>query len=194
MTVRRALLLVALAIVLAVACAANTRATVGRTTRPSNLSHVIGPNAVGGLPIGGTTSYRQVVRYFARAGLPTFAASFSVWGCTLRSPSGLAFQFDSLAYIAHRRATAATCTTFGRASLTSSQWHTKNGLRVGASLQTMRNLYPHAFDNGLGKPPPGVANWCAYWALDAPRNPGPALFAYTTHGRIAALGIELIGH
>lgn len=185
-----------LAVVLAVA-SANAPAAVRRATRPSDVSYVIGSNVVGGLSVGGTTSYQQVVRYFARVGLPPFASSFSIWGCTIRSQrSGLAFEFDSdiVAYVIRHRATAATCTTFGRASVTSPRWHTANGLRVGASLPTMRSFYPHAFDNGLGKPPPGVRNWCAYWVLAAPQNPGPALFAYTTRGRIAALGIELIGH
>jgi hypothetical protein len=167
----------------------------GRIAASTHDLFSITPETVGGLKVGPGTSYREALRYFNSSGSPRPTATFSIWGCKLISQRiGLAFEFDSTSYIVRTRATPATCTEFGRVSVSRAAWHTKNGLHVGASLHELRNLFPKASDEGLGKPPPGVPNWCAYWVLSAPTVPGPGLFAYTTHGHIAALGIEFLGH
>jgi hypothetical protein len=165
-------------------------------TRPSTqASFLITAETVGGLDARPGTTYREALRYFNSSGSARPTASFSVWGCNLISQrAGLAFEFNSTSYIVRARTTPATCTGLGRASVSRPAWHTKNGLHVGASLHELRNLFPKTSDEGLGKPPPGVPNWCAYWVLSAPTIPGPGLFAYVTHGHIAALGIEFLGH
>ena len=163
------------------------------------MRYTLSEQAVSDVVIGPYLSYNGVLRHFEKLGLARPTSSFSVWGCTLRWPKvGLAFQFDGpLIVIGNRtRATPAVCTTFSRATVTGSRWRTTTGLRVGTPVAELRSFYPNDFDQGLGNPPPGVRNSCAYWALQPVTTPGggPALFACTTHGRVAALFVELVGH
>jgi hypothetical protein len=128
-----------------------------RTGPSTQASFLITAETVGGLEVGPVTTYREALRYFNSSGSPRPTANFSVWGCNLISRDGLAFEFDSISsYLVRARATPATCTELGRASVNRPAWHTKNGLHVGASLHELRNLFPKASDEGLGKPPPGV--------------------------------------
>jgi hypothetical protein len=168
---------------------------VERAGSSTRASYVIAPEKVGRLEVGPGTTYRRALRYFESSGSLHPTATFSIWGCNLISRrTGLAFEFNSSSYIVRSRATPAGCTGLFGVSVSRPAWHTQNGLHVGASLQERRNLFPKASDEGLGKPPPGVSNWCAYWVLSAPTIPGPGLFAYVTRGHIAALGIGFLGH
>jgi hypothetical protein len=164
-------------------------------TGSGRMNHQVSEHAVSDVVIGPYLSYNAMLRHFEKLGLPRPTSSFSVWGCTLRwAKVGLAFEFDGPLIVAGKRtrATPAVCTTFGRASVTGSRWRTDTGLRVGTPVAKLRRFYPKAFDEGLGKPPAGVRNWCAYWSLK-PVTGGSALFACTTHGRVAALFIDLVG-
>jgi hypothetical protein len=168
-------------------------------TGSGRLNYVVSQRAVSDLVISPYLSYNGVLRHFEKLGLPRPTSSFSVWGCTLRwAKLGLAFEFDGPLIVVGKRtrATPSVCTTFGRASVTGPRWRTDTGLRVGTPVAELRSFYSNAFDGGLGKPPPGVRNWCAYWSLQPVTTPGggPALFACTTHGRVAALFVELVGH
>ena len=171
---------------------AQTTGTAGASIQASFL---ITAETAGGLEVGPGTTYREALRYFKSTGSLRPTSTFSIWGCNLISPrTGLAFEFNSSLYLVRSRATPASCTGLFGVSASRPAWHTQNGLHVGASLQELRNLFPKASDEGLGKPPPGVSNWCAYWVLSALTIPGPGLFAYVTRGHIAALGIGFLGH
>jgi len=163
------------------------------------IKYTVTERAVSDVTISPYLTYNGVLRHFEKLGLSHPISSFSVWGCTLRWPeAGLAFEFDGplIAIGERQRATPRVCIMFGRATVTGSGWQTDTGLRVGTSVAELRSFYPNAFDDGLGKPPAGVRNWCAYWSLEAPTTPGggPALMACTTHGRVAALFVEIVGH
>jgi hypothetical protein len=178
--------LLAAAVAITIVCAPPVAAA-----QPKPQAFVITPTSVAGVPVGASTTYRAVTHRF---GLSNLSVRLLPWECRLLFPNvGVGFEFQPLL---PTKPTRSACHTFdfGRASVYGRQWHTTRGLHVGASLVALREAYPHATDNGLGKPPSGVTNWCAYWVIEAPRVPGPALFAYVTHGHVAALGIEVLGH
>jgi hypothetical protein len=176
-----------------------------RTTTPasragSHVSFVIAAHSLAGLPIRPDTSYRRVLRYFARAG-QRGSSSFTHGLCRLRFEEiGLSTSFITLAAGA---ATPAKCTFGNMAVVTGSRWHTAKGLRVGAPLATLRRLFPRAYNSGKlpGKHwsiPTGSTSWwlanyesALHGSSHAAR---PVLNAYVRGGRVAALGIVIVGH
>lgn len=109
----------------------STQAFVGSKHAGSRVSFVIGARSLAGLPISPDTSYRRVLRYFARAGQHG-SSSFPDGLCRLRFEKiGLSTSFITLAEGA---ATPAKCRFGIEAVVTGSRWHTANGLHVGAPL------------------------------------------------------------
>jgi hypothetical protein len=180
-------------------------ACASRTTTPasqadSRISFVIGAHSLAGLRITPDTSYRRVLRYFARAG-QRGSSSFPEGLCRLRfAKIGLSTSFITLAEGA---ATPAKCTFGIMAVVTGSRWHTANGLRVGAPMASLRRLFPRAYNSGKipGKhwsiPTGSTVWWLANHesALQGSSHAArPVLAAYVRGGRVAALGITIVGH
>jgi hypothetical protein len=115
------------------------RRTIRRSaSRPgSQISFVIAANRIAGLRITPDTSYRRALRYFARAS-ERGSSSFPDGFCRLRfGKIGLSITFFTLAAGA---GTPAKCKFFGDAQVTGSRWQTANGLRVGATVASLRHL------------------------------------------------------
>jgi hypothetical protein len=81
--------------------------------------------------------------------------------------------------------------------VTAPAWHTGKGLRIGATLRSLRRLFPKAYDNGKV----AVTRWGApvgssLWDLTMTSGHAaqPVLVAYAKNGRVAALGIDVVGH
>jgi hypothetical protein len=159
-------------------------------------SFVIGPHVLAGLRIAPDTSYGRTLRHFTRAG-QRGSSSFPDGLCRLRFEKiGLSTTFFTLAADV---GTPANCTFFGDAVVRGSRWHTANGLRVGATLASMRRLFPRAYK--VGKIPGkhwGIPNGSTDWWLANYASPSHAarsvLNAYVRDGRVAALGIITVGH
>jgi hypothetical protein len=188
-----ALLVLALALT-SPACASHTSTTASGAT--SGLSFVIAANRIAGLRITPDTSYRRALRYFARAG-QRGSSSFPEGLCRLRfAKIGLFTTFFTHAAGA---ATPVKCTFFGDAEVTGSRWHTANGLHVGATVASMRRLFPRAYNSGKipGKHwgiPTGSTRWELTDGSSSSHAARPILVAYVRAGRVAALGINIAGH
>jgi hypothetical protein len=187
-------LLVAVSVI-SPACALPTTTPASRPE--SRISFVIGAHSLAGLRITPDTSYRRTLRYFARAG-QRGSSSFPDGLCRLRVEKiGLSSTFFTLA---SNVATPANCTHFGGADVTGSRWHTANGLRVGASLASLRRIFPRAFDSGKiprkrwGVVPVGSTRWELTDGASSSRAARPILIAYVRGGRVVALGIDVVGH
>ncbi len=177
------------------ACASSS--TTPASHAASRVSFVIGAHNIAGLRIAPDTSYRRMLRYFARAGQPG-SSSFPSDLCRLRfGKIGLSATFFTL--IADR-ATPANCTHFMMAVVTGSRWHTADGLHVGAPLASMRRIFPRAYNSGKteGKhwsiPTGSTVWWLANRPSAASHAARPVLTAYVRGGRVAALGITTVGH
>ena len=164
-----------------------------RFERASADHYAITASGVGGFAVRGAT-YAKAVRYFAGSGL-RLTPSFGLNTCALTSKArGLQLIFVSFA---GSRGTHTTCTLFFAATVSDPAWHTRNGLRVSDPLVLLRHLFPAAADGAeLVGPQFGVPNWSAWWWLTRPpRNGGGTIVtAYVTHGHVAALGLDLVGH
>jgi len=176
-------------------------ACASRTTTPashaaSRVSFVIGAHSIAALRIAPDTSYRRALRYFARAG-QRGSSSFPHGLCRLRfAKIGLFTTFFTHAVGA---ATPVKCTFFGDAEVTGSRWHTANGLHVGATVASMRRLFPRAYNSGKipGKHwgiPTGSTRWELTDGASSSHAARPILVAYVRGGRVAALGINIAGH
>ena len=175
-------------------------ACASRTTTASNMgnriSFIIAANRIAGLRITPDTSYRRTLRYFARTG-HRGSSSFPDGLCRLRFEKiGLFATFRTLA---EGGATPANCTFFLDAVVTGSRWHTANGLHVGASLASMRRLFPRPYKTGKipGKHwgiPTGSTVWWLAYHVSSSHAARPVLAAYVRGGRVAALGIDIVGH
>jgi hypothetical protein len=180
------------------ACASHT--TTPASQGGSRVSFVIGAHSLAGLPISPDTSYRRVLRYFARAGQHG-SSSFPDGLCRMRlAKIGLATTFITLWPGA---ATPAKCRFGIMAVVTGWRWHTANGLRVGATVAAMRRLFPRAYKTAKipGKhwsiPTGSTEWWLANYASalhSTSHAARPVLAAYVRGGRVAALGIEIVGH
>lgn len=161
------------------------------TARAPDLE--IGSRSVAGFAVDAATPYARALRYFNRvAGPPD--STFAAGTCTLRYRSvGLVLEFVALDPT--RPATAATC-TFSHAVATDRRWRTPNGVGVGASLSALRRAYPKAFDAGTVTARSGIPVGATEWQLaSAAGNAArPVLVADVKRGRVAALGIRIIGH
>jgi hypothetical protein len=166
----------------------------------SRVSFVIGAHSLAGLPITPDTSYRRVLRYFARAGQHG-SSSFPDGFCRVRFEKiGLSVSFFTLAEGA---ATPANCTFGIMAVAVGSRWHAASGLHVGATVAAMRRLYPRAYKTEKipgehWSIPTGSTVWwlanhesAVHGASHAAR---PVLAAYVRGGRVVALGIDIVGH
>jgi hypothetical protein len=135
-----ALLVLALSLI-STACASHTTTASGAASR---LSFVIAASRLAGLRITPDTSYRRTLRFFARAG-QRGSSSFPDDLCRLRFEKiGLFATFMTL----DGAAAPAKCAFFLDAVVTGSRWHTANGLHVGASLASMRRLFPRPYKTG----------------------------------------------
>jgi hypothetical protein len=159
---------------------------------PASL--VIAADRIGPLQIDPATSYRGVVRAFARPASVRFDAD----GCRLRF--GKIGLFVNLMTLDDRRAgTPATCRFFLAAAVTGRRWRTPNGLRVGAPLRSLRRLFLRAFDSGKipGRHfgiPVASTRWELTQGSPAIHAAHPILVAYVREGRVAALGVDVVGH
>jgi hypothetical protein len=191
---RRSVGLLVLALSLISRASASHTATTA-SGAPSPVSFVIAADRIAGLRITPDTSYRRMVRYFARVGARG-SSSFPEGLCRLRFEKiGLSTTFFTLDAGA---ATPASCTFFGMAVVTDSRWHTTTGLRVGGPLASLRRIYPRAYNSGrtTGRHwsiPTGSTEW--WLTSHAPGHAAqPILIAYVRGGRVAALGINIVGH
>lgn len=191
------LLVLALSLALSLispACASRTTTTASHAA--SRVSFVIGAHSIAGLRIAPDTSYRRMLRYFTRVGQPG-SSSFPNGLCRLRfGKIGLSTTFFTLI---EERATPANCTHFMMAVVTGSRWHTANGLHVGAPLASMRRIFPRAYNSGKteGKHwsiPTGSTVWWLTRHARSSHAAQPILVAYVRGGRVAALGIDIVGH
>jgi hypothetical protein len=165
---------------------------------PTGSSALVSPrrlidrSSVGGLAT--TASYNEAVRHFAALGASGGQASFGQGGCTLRY-RGLGITLwwvgDPLT-----RGTPTACTHFQEAVVTGSGWHTRNGLAIGDSTNTLQRLYPRAYDTRRAGP-----KWSARgsieWDLTVTCCGGgerPALSVMVKRGRIVAIFVEMVGH
>jgi len=180
-------------------------ACASRTARPasesgSRVAFVIGAHSLAGLPITPDTSYRRMLRYFAQAG-QRGSSAFPDGLCRLRLKKvGLSTSFITLA---GDTAMPANCTFGIMAVVIGSRWHTANGLQVGAPAASLRRLFRRAYNSGRipGKHwsiPTGSTVWwlanhesALHGSSHAAR---PVLVAYLRGGRVAALGITIVGH
>ena len=176
------------------ACASRTTTTASQAG--SRVSFLIGAHSLAGLRITPDTSYRRTLRYFARAGQQG-SSSFPEGLCRLRfAEIGLYATFRTLAQGA---GTPAKCTLLGDAEVTGSRWHTPNGLHVGATVESMRRIFPRAFNSGKipGKHwgiPTGSTRWELTGGSSSSHAARPILVAYVRGGHVAALGINIAGH
>ena len=176
------------------ACASHT--TTPSSQAGSRVSFVIGAHSIAGLPIAPDTSYRRMLRYFTRVGQPSFL-SFANGLCRLRfAKIGLSITFFTLAA---GGGTPAKCKFLGDAEVTGSRWHTANGLHVGASFQSLRRLFPrpHKVGKVPGKHwsiPTGSTEWWLGYRVSSSHAARSVLAAYVRDGRVAALGIDIVGH
>jgi hypothetical protein len=176
------------------ACASDKTTSASRPG--SRISFVIAANGIAGLRITPDTSYRRALRYFARAG-ERGSSSFPEGFCRLRFEKlGLFATFRTLREGA---GTPAKCTFFGDAQVIGSRWHTANGLRVGATVASLRRLFPRAYKSGKipGKHwgiPTGSTVWYLRNLASSRQAARPVLVAYVRGGRVAALGIVIVGH
>jgi hypothetical protein len=180
------------------ACASHTRKTASGAT--SRVSSAIAAKRIAGLRIAPETSYRRTLDYFVRAGQHG-SSSFTDGLCELRFETiGLSTTFMTLAEGA---ATPAKCTFFMMAVVTGSRWHTPNGLRVGAPLETMRRLFPRAYRAAkiAGEHRDITTGSTEWWLANhesAVRGLShaarPVLAAYVKDGHVAALGVTIVGH
>jgi hypothetical protein len=187
------LLVVALSLI-SPACALRT--TTSPSHADSRVSFVIGAHSLAGLRISPDTSYRRALRYFARAGQHG-SSSFPDGLCRLRFEK-IGLSTTSFTLVADA-GTPATCTHFGGAEVTGSRWHTAKGLRVGAPLASLRRIFPRAYNSGKipGKHwgiPPGSTRWELADGASSSHAARPILVAYVRGGRVAALGIDVVGH
>jgi hypothetical protein len=176
------------------ACASSS--TTPASHAASRVSFVIGAHSIAGLRIAPDTSYRRMLRYFTRVG-QSGSSSFPSGLCRLRfGKIGLSATFFTL--IADR-ATPANCTHFMMVVVTGSRWHTANGLHVGATLASMRRIFPRAYNSGTTEGrhwsiPTGSTVWWLANRASGSHAARPVLTAYVRGGRVAALGITTVGH
>ena len=80
--------------------------------------------------------------------------------------------------------------------MTDRRWRTPNGVDVGASLPALRRAYPKAFDAGTVAARSGIPVGATEWQLasTAGNAARSVLVAYVKRGRVAALGVRIIGH
>jgi len=174
------------------ACASHTTTTASGAA--GGLSFVIAANRIAGLPIAPETSYRRTLRYFVRAGLHG-SSSFPEGLCRLRFEKiGFSITFITLDAGA---ATPANC-TLPTAVVTGSRWHTASGLHVGATAASMRRLFPRPYKTGKisGRHwsiPTGSTVWWLGYHVSSSHAARPVLAAYVKGGRVAALGITIVG-
>jgi hypothetical protein len=176
------------------ACASSS--TTPASHAASRVSFVIGTHSLAGLRITPDTSYRRMLRYFSRAGQPG-SSSFPDGLCRLRFEK-IGLSTTSSTLIADR-ATPSNCTHFMMAVVTGSRWHTANGLHVGATFQSLRRLFPRPYKVAKipGKHwsiPTGSTEWWLGYHVSSSHAARPVLAAYVRDGRVAALGIDIVGH
>jgi hypothetical protein len=159
------------------------------------ISPLISAQRIGGLQIGSAT-YERAVRQFGAVRPPVVSATFPSGSCRLiYRDLGLGLYFARLD-TAQSAGTPATCRFFFSAIVTSSAWQTSNGLRVGEPLRSMLHLFPMAHNTKLaatGWDEPAGSTW---WWLNAPSSQArqAILVAYVKHGRVAGLGVNMVGH
>jgi hypothetical protein len=187
-------LLVIAGSLISLACAAET--TTSASPPGSRISFVIATNRVAGLRITPDTSYRGTLRYFARAGQHG-SSSFPDGLCRLRlGKIGLSTVFFTLVADV---TTPRNCRHFPDAVVTGSRWRTANGLRVGATVASLRRLFPRAYNSGKipGRRwgiPTGSTVWYLTNLASSRQAARPVLVGYVRGGRVVALGIRIVGH
>jgi hypothetical protein len=187
-------LLVVAGSLISLACASGT--TTSASHPGSRISFVIAANRIAALRITPDTSYRRTLRHFTHAG-QRGSSSFPDGLCRLRFEKiGLSTAFFTLVADV---ATPGNCRHFLDAVVTGSRWHTANGLHVGAPLGSLRRLFPRAYNSGTipGKHwgiPMGSTVWYLTNLASSRHAARPVLVAYVRGGRVAALGINIVGH
>lgn len=161
------------------------------------VAFVITPGRISGLSISPDTSLRQVRDYLGHRG--THASSARGASCYLRfRKPELSAWFSALS----GKATAANCTLLpGYIEVSSSRWHTANGLHVGDTAAALHRLFPKAHGGvrtGRGNHR-GIPAHAREWQLAPnwpPRNEGAhlVLVGYVRGGRVVRLGVETFGH
>jgi hypothetical protein len=152
---------------------------------------VISADRLDGLRVTPATTFRELSRHFSRNGsaINTFGSD-----CRTRFP---AVGVSAVTWTVIGRATAESCRLFSYAVVADARWHTPRGLRVGARVEVMRRLYPHASRAGVYTRrvwaiPLGSTRW--YLTRSKGRAAHTRPVAYVKNGRVAALGFVVVGH
>ena len=160
-------------------------------------SHVIDLDTVGGLPPV-TATYARALHRFGPVTSPSVSTSFSPGFCFLVSRGvGLQLLFARIDGHPKSAGTPATCNFFEEATVSGSDWHTRNGLRIGAAFGVLRRLFPEArslwevSQTRWGEP----ARSQVWWLSQAPGFGRRAmLVAFVKKSHVAALGVWIVGH
>ena len=172
-------------------------ASAAGTASPSGIPRVISAYRIGGLALDSGTRYDRARRYFAHH---EQHASVTIHGefCYVAVKTlGIAMIF---ATPDGSQATPAKCTfNVGLAEVRGERWHTRRGLHVGASIRSLRGIYPHAENGGRTSRghyaiPGGATQWSLTRWPASNHAAHPTLIAYARAGRVSAFGIVWSGH
>jgi hypothetical protein len=157
----------------------------------SSPNRVFGITSIGGLAMGATDV--EAVQHFGAAGARTH---FDDAGCTLRYPK-LGVSLWYLQANVFVNGTPKNCVHFEGASVTSTGWHTRNGLFVGDPTSKLRRLFPHVYDTRHAGPKWDTPSGSIQWDITITCCGGgerPALSAMVERGRVVAFVVEMVGH
>lgn len=167
--------------------------SVATASTAAVTSQVVRLTNIGGLPLG--VPFSDAIRHFGPAGGAGATQRFIDGGCTVRYPAlGL-----SLWYVGNPllKGTPQTCRYFQSAAVSGPGWHTANGLAVGDTTMKLRHLFPHVYNTRHPGPKWDSPRGSIQWDITITCCGGgrrPALYAMVKGGRIAALGIQMVGH
>lgn len=162
----------------------------------SPSAFTVSSTRIGSVRITPSTSYAGVIRYVRglRGGHPK--ATFRSGECRISSTK-YGLKFVLVTFSVTGRNDPSVCRV-SLIELTSTSWHTTNGLHPGDTLTKLRRLFPHATLIGRTT---GGEHWArpvnaVEWWLAPVRSAAmhPNLGAYVTNGRVVALVISIVGH
>jgi hypothetical protein len=185
----------ALVVLFTVACLGCGHDASSATHRSQTLHFVIAPRAVAGVSVTPSTSFIRFRQAFSTLGV-TGDAQFVIGGCRLTYAGiGLFASFDDL--LTSGKGTANGCSSLGTIVANAPNWRTSNGLRIGMSLAELRSRYPHAYRGSVvSGNQRGVPSGSRIWELNSVsgHTATPILIAFVNRDKVAALGIEVVGH
>ncbi len=164
--------------------------------RANAAAFTVSAARVGSLKIAPSTSYASVSRYLKTLKGAHPQTSFLSGECRVSSVKySVKFVLLTLSQTGSNRQSDCRISLI---EMTSSLWHTSNGLRPGDTLAKLRRLFPRAINAGKNT---GGNHWARpinafdWWLAPVSDNAEhPNLEAYVKDGRVIALVISIIGH